>query len=69
VRRSLLRRLLHRPAAVEVEVAVEDTAVEDTAVEDTAAEDTALLWVVEVWVTALVEAFMAGWAEASVARL
>jgi hypothetical protein len=66
-----LRRLLHRPAAVEVEVAVEDTAVEDTAVEDTAVEDTALLWVVEVWVavTALVEAFMAGWAEASVARL
>ena len=55
-----MRRLLHRPAAVEVEVAVEDTAVEDTA----------LLWVVEVWVavTALVEAFMAGWAEASVAR-
>jgi hypothetical protein len=64
-----LRRLLHRPAAVEVEVAVEDTAVE-VAVEDTAVEDTALLWVVEVWVavTALVEAFMAGWAEASVAR-
>jgi hypothetical protein len=54
---------------VEVEVAVEDTAVE-VAVEDTAVEDTALLWVVEVWVavTALVEAFMGGWAEASVAR-
>ena len=58
VPRSLLPQLLHRLVVV-------------AAVEDTVEVDMAVVWLVDtVWVvgTALVEAFTAGWVEASVAR-
>ena len=62
--RSLLPQLLHRLVVVVV-------VVEDMAGADTVGVDMAVLWPVDtVWVvgTALVEAFTAGWVEASVAR-
>jgi hypothetical protein len=63
VRRSLLPQRLHRLAEVVEEV--------DMAGADTVEVDMAVLWPVDTaWVvaTALVEAFTAGWVEASVAR-
>jgi hypothetical protein len=62
-----LPQLLHRLAVV----VVVDMAGADTAGADTVEVDMAVLWPVDtVWVvgTALVEAFTAGWVEASVAR-
>jgi hypothetical protein len=66
VLRSLLPQLLHRLVVVEV-----DMVEADTVEVDTVEVDMAVLWPVDtVWVvgTALVEAFTAGWEEASVAR-
>jgi hypothetical protein len=63
VPRSLLPQRLHRLAEVVEEV--------DLAGADTVEVDMAVLWPVDTaWVvaTALVEAFTAGWVEASVAR-
>jgi hypothetical protein len=61
-----LPQLLHR-----LVVEVVDMAGADTVEVDTVEVDMAVLWPVDtVWVvgTALVEAFTAGWVEASVAR-
>ena len=67
--RSLLPQLLRR--LVVVVVVVVDMAGADTVGVDMAGADMAVLWPGDtVWVvgTALVEAFTAGWVEASVAR-
>ena len=72
--RSLLPQLLHRlvvAVVVEADMAEADTAEVDMAEADTVEVDMAVLWPVDtVWVvgTALLEAFTAGWVEASVAR-
>jgi hypothetical protein len=75
VPRSLLPQLLHRlvvVAAAAVDMAeAADTVEVDMAEVDMAEVDMAVLWPVDtVWVvgTALVEAFTAGWVEASVVR-
>jgi hypothetical protein len=65
-----LPQLLHRLVGV-VAVAVDMAEAADMVEVDMAEVDMAVLWPVDtVWVvgTALVEAFTAGWVEASVAR-
>jgi hypothetical protein len=73
VPRLLLPQLLHRLGVVvpEEDMAGADTVEVGTVEVDTVEVDMAVLWPVDtVWVvaTALVEAFTAGWVEASVAR-
>jgi hypothetical protein len=66
-----LPQLLHRLVVEVVDMAGADTVEVDMAGADTVEVDMAVPWPVDtVWVvgTALVEAFTAGWVEASVAR-